>query len=393
MAELNYKIDGVGERTNERVRRERNERFKNASLKKAENESAALDEIQTQRFYDTAVSYYNYREGTDIYSTYSHADILEKFYNDRSWRNNNTISMGADMLATGSDQPLERLQEFSYIQQTYEALPSWWDDPNRTFGGWLMDNGGAMLADPVNLIGFGVGGQAAKQAYKQALNLNKSGADIIDIGGESTRPGSSAISVEEEWKRISKVLNKLKKFNTSLDTRKSSIMEKGIKNKINLINDVSGLEFDKNSIQILKKYKTPFVLQHSQGTPQTMQKNPKYKNVLLDIFDYFETKIKFFRKIGISHNNIILDPGIGFGKSPKQSFEIISRIAELKELNCLLMVGHSRKSFLADVCGNDMNKRDIETVNISNKLIANGVDIVRIHNMKKHAEHLNWSLK
>ena len=80
MAELNYKIDGVGERTNERVRRERNERFKNASLKKAENESAALDEIQTQRFYDTAVSYYNYREGTDIYSTYSHADILEKFY-------------------------------------------------------------------------------------------------------------------------------------------------------------------------------------------------------------------------------------------------------------------------------------------------------------------------
>ena len=169
MAELNYKIDGVGERTNERVRRERNERFKTASLKKAENESAALDEIQTQRFYDTAVSYYNYREGTDIYSTYSHADILEKFYNDRSWRNNNTISMGADMLATGSDQPLERLQEFSYIQQTYEALPSWWDDPNRTFGGWLMDNGGAMLADPVNLIGFGVGGQAAKQAYKQAL--------------------------------------------------------------------------------------------------------------------------------------------------------------------------------------------------------------------------------
>ena len=221
-------------------------------------------------------------------------------------------------------------------------------------------------------------------AYKQALKLNKSGADIIDVGGESTRPGSSAISVEEEWKRISKVLNKLKKFNTSLDTRKSSIMEKGIKNKINLINDVSGLEFDKNSIQILKKYKTPFVLQHSQGNPQTMQKNPKYKNVLLDIFDYFETKIKFFRKIGISHNNIILDPGIGFGKNLKHNLSILRNISIFHSLGFPILLGISRKRFIKDISENNDSKERIGgTIGASLFAIMKGVQVLRVHDVNE----------
>jgi len=138
------------------------------NLKKAETSEKALEEIQTERFYDTLRSYYSHREGDYSFYQMSHADLLEYFYNDRSWRNHNTVSMGMDMSNAMSDTP-DRLKEFAYIQQTYEKLPSFWNDPNRSFGSWLVDNGGAMILDPVNLIGFGIGGQAGKQAYRQAL--------------------------------------------------------------------------------------------------------------------------------------------------------------------------------------------------------------------------------
>ena len=145
-----------------------------------------------------------------------------------------------------------------------------------------------------------------KSGYKHGLYLIKSGSDIIDIGGESTRPGSKAININSEWSRVKHVLKKIsKKNNISLDTRKSEIMERGIKFGVKLINDVSGLNFDKNTIKILKKYKTPFVIHHSIKSPETMQNNPKYKNVLLDIYDFFEKKIRFLRNEGIMHNNII----------------------------------------------------------------------------------------
>ena len=138
-------------------------------LTKAKTAEAALEEIQTERFYNTLKSYYSYRNGDLSFQNMSSADLLEYFYEDRSWRNNNTVSMGLDLAAVSSETNPERIKEFSYIQQTYNALPSFWDDPNRSFGGWLIDNGGAMLADPVNLIGVGVGGQVAKQSFRLGL--------------------------------------------------------------------------------------------------------------------------------------------------------------------------------------------------------------------------------
>ena len=138
-------------------------------LTKAKTAQAALEEIQTERFYNTLKSYYSYRNGDVSFENMSSADLLEYFYEDRSWRNNNTVSMGYDLAAVANETNPERIKEFSYIQQTYSALPSFWDDPNRSFGGWLIDNGGAMLADPVNLIGVGVGGQVAKQSFKAGL--------------------------------------------------------------------------------------------------------------------------------------------------------------------------------------------------------------------------------
>tara|TARA_Y100000361_G_scaffold96748_1_gene86716 strand:+ start:303 stop:848 length:546 start_codon:yes stop_codon:yes gene_type:complete len=140
-----------------------------SDLQKAENSKQALEEIQTEKFYNTLKSYYSYREADPRFETMAHEDLLDYFYEDRSWRNNNTVSMGMDMANVMGEEDPMRVQEFSYIQQTYNALPSWWDDPNRSFAGWLIDNGSAMIADPVNLIGVGVGGQVAKQGYKVAL--------------------------------------------------------------------------------------------------------------------------------------------------------------------------------------------------------------------------------
>ena len=130
----------------------------------------------------------------------------------------------------------------------------------------------------------------------QASKMFKSGANIIDVGGESTRPGSQAININLEWNRVRRVLKVIsKKIPISLDTRKSQIMEKGIKLGVQIINDVSGLSYDPKTKDILKKYKIPFVIQHSQGKPETMQNNPSYKNELLDIYDFFEQKIRFLR--------------------------------------------------------------------------------------------------
>ena len=165
-------------------------------------------------------------------------------------------------------------------------------------------------------------------AKKQLNYLFKNGADIVDIGGESTRPGSKPVTSKVEWNRIKYILKDINKKNfISLDTRKSGIMEKGINLGVKLINDISGLNYDKNSINILKKYNIPFVLQHSLGNPDVMQNNPKYKNVLLDIYDFFQDKLNLLREAGIKHNNIILDPGIGFGKNLKHNITIIKNIS------------------------------------------------------------------
>jgi dihydropteroate synthase len=234
---------------------------------------------------------------------------------------------------------------------------------------------------------FSDGGKFNKKnkAYQHALNLFKSEADIIDIGGESTRPGSKAITSKQEWNRIKDTLKSInKKMTLSLDTRKSDIMEKGIKNNINLINDISGLSYDKQTIRILKKYNTPFIIQHTQGTPETMQQNPKYKNVLLDIYDFFQKKIKFVRLNGIKHNNIILDPGIGFGKNLKHNMNLISNISIFHTLGFPIMLGLSRKRFIKDLSGkNDTKARLGGTVSSSLFAMMQGVQILRTHDVNE----------
>ena len=225
-----------------------------------------------------------------------------------------------------------------------------------------------------------------ERGVSHAINLINCGADLIDVGGESTKPGSKAISESLEWNRINKTLKLLikKKIPISLDTRKSKIMEKGINQGVQLINDVSGLEFDINTVNILKKYKIPFVIQHAKGLPENMQKKPSYKNELLDIYDFFEDKIKIIRSKGIKHNNIILDPGIGFGKNLKHNMSLIHNISIFHSLGFPLLVGNSRKSFIKDLSGkNDSKSRVGGTISSSIYLMMQGVQILRIHDINE----------
>ena len=235
---------------------------------------------------------------------------------------------------------------------------------------------------------FSDGGKYIKKnlGIKHALKLIKDGSDILDIGGEATNPGSKEIRLDIEWKRIFATLSKLKKTKKfiSLDTRKSMIMERGIKQKINLINDVSGLEHDPNTINVLLKTKTPFVIHHMQGNPKTMQKNPKYSNVLLDIYDFFEKKIEYVRSKGIKHNNIILDPGIGFGKNLKHNITLLQNISIFHSLGFPVMLGTSRKRFIKGLAGeNDSKERLGGTIASSLSAIMQGVQILRVHDVNE----------
>jgi len=234
---------------------------------------------------------------------------------------------------------------------------------------------------------FSDGGKfnTSNKGLKHALEMFNSGANIIDIGGESTRPGSKPIDDKIEWKRIEKIIELIgKKIPISLDTRKSKVMKRGIKYGVKIINDVSGLDYDPETINVLKKNKIPFVIQHSQGTPEKMQNKPRYKNELLDIFDFFEKKIKFLKKIGIKHNNIIIDPGIGFGKNLKHNMNLIRNISIFHSLGFPILVGNSKKRFIKEVAGkNDTKNRIGGTMTSSIYLMMQGVQILRIHDVNE----------
>ncbi len=253
-----------------------------------------------------------------------------------------------------------------------------------------------ILMGVINLTpdSFSDGGKYNKKnsGFNHASYLIKKGCEILDIGGESTKPGAKDVNKSIEWKRINKTLKKVRKLNKfiSLDTRKSWIMEKGIKNKVNLINDVSGFDYDANTMYVLKKHKIPFVVHHMQGTPKNMQKNPKYKNVLLDIYDFFENKIKKMRFLGIKHNNIILDPGIGFGKNLKHNITLINNISIFHSLGFPIMLGVSRKRFIKDLSGNNDSKERLGGT-ISSNLYAmmQGIQILRVHDVNE----VNQSIK
>ena len=224
-----------------------------------------------------------------------------------------------------------------------------------------------------------------KKAFRRIKSMIDSGVDIVDIGGESTRPGSKVISVEEEWKRIKEIVQNFKKkySNTllSIDTRKSKIMLDSIKFKTDIINDVSCFSFDNDSIKMIKNTNVWKVIHHMQGTPQTMQNNPKYKNALLDIYDFFENEIKKLKKTKYP-GKIIIDPGIGFGKNLKHNLILLSKISLFHSLGFPILIGTSRKKFISQIVKTfDTKDRLGGTLSSVIFTLSQGVQIFRVHNV------------
>ena len=237
---------------------------------------------------------------------------------------------------------------------------------------------------------FSDGGLFFKEskAYNQASSMISDGATIIDVGGESTRPGSKIVNDKDEWYRIKNIIIKLREnfsdIPLSLDTRKSYVMKKGIECGVNIINDVSGLNFDKKSFDIIKSKNVPFILHHMQGTPDTMQKNPKYDDALLDIYDFFEEKINFCIKKNLKKEFIIIDPGIGFGKNLEHNLRIMSKISTFHSLGCPILIGTSRKRFIEHIVTKfDTPDRTGGTLASVLCGLLQGVQLFRVHNVKE----------
>ena len=214
------------------------------------------------------------------------------------------------------------------------------------------------------------------------------GADIIDIGAESTKPYSKPISSEEQLKRLVPILEyiKLKKIKTpiSIDTRNAEVAQKCIDFGVSIINDVSGFDFDKKMADVIANNpQIKIILQHSQGTPETMQDAPHYENLMDEIFINLKTKIDFALSKGIKKENIIIDPGIGFGKTKAHNMEILKRWQELKTFGCPILIGLSRKSLLGMPEATNEEK-DIYTLALDSVLITQKIDYIRVHNVKLH---------
>jgi dihydropteroate synthase len=229
----------------------------------------------------------------------------------------------------------------------------------------------------------------AQLAIERAFELEKAGADIIDIGGESTRPGADPISADEEIGRILPVLEGLQgklRIPISLDTQKVAVAEVGLRNEVRIINDVSGLRTDPLLAQLVKSRGAALILMHMRGAPRSMHKGPFARDVIRDIVQGLGASIGIARRAGIAESRLLLDPGIGFGKNYKQNFQILARLPELARLGYPLVVGASRKTFIGwALAGKGQvwpaEKREWGTAAAITTAILNGAHIVRVHDV------------
>ncbi len=221
-------------------------------------------------------------------------------------------------------------------------------------------------------------------AVQKAEEMLDDGADIIDVGGESTRPGSDPVSVEEELRRTIPVIKEIKrrfpKSVISIDTTKNEVAGKALESGASIVNDISGLSFDKGIATLVKKYDAAIILMHIKGIPKTMQQAPQYKDVVSEIYDFLFEQSNFAMKKGIK--KIIVDPGIGFGKSIEHNFEILRRLEDFKSLGFPIMIGLSRKSLIGKTLGLEVNQRDIPSTVLDTIAIMNSARIIRTHNVK-----------
>ena len=234
---------------------------------------------------------------------------------------------------------------------------------------------------------FSDGGEfdTVETALDRAKEMINNGADIIDIGGESTRPNAEAVSIDEELDRVIPVIRQLRQASTipiSIDTTKAEVAKSAIAAGADIVNDISGATYDETMLSTVAQLNVPIILMHIRGTPKTMQSMTQYQDVVTEILDFLKIQIAKAIACGIERSNIIIDPGIGFAKTANQSLELLQRQAELKMLNLPILVGVSRKSFMRPILNKDNAKERVwGTAAACYGAIARGADIIRVHDV------------
>jgi len=232
----------------------------------------------------------------------------------------------------------------------------------------------------------------ADKAVERALEMITEGADIIDIGAESTRPGAQKVSAETEIERVIPVINELRKqtdIPISIDTTKSEVAKEALQAGASILNDISALQFDADMIKVLQDFsEVPVVLMHMQGTPETMQDNPHYEDVIEEILLFFEERINFCEENGIHRERIVIDPGIGFGKRQEDNLIILKKISEFKCLGVPIILGASRKSFIGNIYNSDASERLAGSLASTAFVFQNDIEIIRVHDIKEQKNFL-----
>ena len=271
---------------------------------------------------------------------------------------------------------------------TTPSLPSRW---HRVSGqtAWIM---GVLNCTPDS---FSDGGRFVEQSVKDQLHVDaavqhalamaEAGASIIDVGGESTRPGAHAVPVEIEIARTVPVIEQLSQhgITISIDSMKAEVMRRAIEAGASMVNDVTALTGDQESLAVVAEAGIDLCLMHMQGTPETMQQKPDYGNVVGDVCDYLKRRVEACLKAGISESSIIVDPGIGFGKRLEDNLDLIAGIEALKSsLGLPVLMGVSRKSFLGAITGSDVDSREVETAAAVSVCAYAGADLLRVHDVE-----------
>ncbi|MEW6595806.1 MAG: dihydropteroate synthase [Thermodesulfobacteriota bacterium] len=225
----------------------------------------------------------------------------------------------------------------------------------------------------------------AEDMARQVAALLAAGADIIDIGGESSRPFSEPVSVADELARVLPAIRAVRAIDRaipiSIDTTKAEVAHEAIAAGATIINDISALRFDPSMAEVAAQYQVPVILMHMLGTPKDMQVEPRYADVVAEILAFLAERIDWAASRGIRRENLIVDPGIGFGKSVEHNLSILKHLHRFRELGCPLLLGHSRKAFIGRVLGLEVAERDIPTAALAALAVLHGVDLLRVHNV------------
>lgn len=224
------------------------------------------------------------------------------------------------------------------------------------------------------------------RAIEHGIKLARDGADIIDIGGESTRPGSDPVSLQEEIRRVIPVIEALARevdVPISIDTCKAEVASRALDAGASMVNDISALRFDPEMVRVVAERKVPVVLMHMKGTPKDMQLDPRYDDLISEIMAFLEERVHFAESNGVPPDSIIIDPGIGFGKTVEHNLSIINHLRKFKSLGKPILLGTSRKSFIGKVLNVGITEREEGTAATVVAGIINGADIVRVHDVSK----------